>query len=114
MVLLVAFAVSILTVFTTVWSMALAAYTIIGATLTPVILAAFLWKRVTPAGGVASLAAGIVVWVVMVTLILSGVLADFDFDYIIYPAGGASILSLIVVSLLTKRSPEEKIKEFID
>lgn len=114
MVLLVGFAVSILTVFTTVWSMALAAYTIIGATLTPVILAAFLWKRVTPAGGVASLAAGIVVWVVMVTLILSGVLADFDFDYIIYPAGGASILSLIVVSLLTKRSPEEKIKEFID
>ena len=35
--------------------MALAAYTIIGATLTPVILAAFLWRRVTRAAGVASL-----------------------------------------------------------
>ena len=114
MIFLVGFAVLILTVFTTVWSMALAAYTIIGCTLTPVILAAFLWKRVTPAGGVASLAAALIVWVTMVTLILTGALPDFEFDYIVYPAGGASILFLIVVSLLTKPSPPEKIKEFIE
>jgi hypothetical protein len=38
---------------------------------------------------------------------------DIDFDYIVYPAAGASIVSLIVVSLLTKPSPEEKWKPFM-
>lgn len=112
MVCMVGFAVSILTVFTTVWSMALAAYTIIGATITPVILAAFLWKRVTRAGGVASLAVSISVWAVMVALILTGTI-DLDFDYIVYFAGGAGILTLIVVSLLTRPSPPEVIEPFI-
>ena len=68
----------------------------------------------TPAGGVASLAAGLIAWVTMVSLIFFKVLPDFDMDYIVYPAGGASILFLIVVSLLTKPSPPEKIKEFIE
>lgn len=113
MLVIVLFAVLILTVFTTVWSMALAAYTIIGCTLTPVILAAFLWKRVTPAAGVTSLALSITVWVVMVALIMTGTLPDFEYDYIVYPAGGASILSLIVVSFFTKQKPEEEIQEFI-
>jgi SSS family solute:Na+ symporter/sodium/proline symporter len=113
MAVIVVFAVLILTVFTTVWSMALAAYTIIGCTLTPVILAAFLWKRVTPAAGVTSLALGILVWVVMVALIMTGTLPDFEYDYIIYPAGGASILSLIIVSFFTKQKPEEEIQEFL-
>lgn len=113
MISLVAFAVLILTVFTTVWSMALAAYTIIGCTLTPVILAAFLWKRVTAPAGVASLAVALITWVTMVTLILTGALPNFEFDYIVYPAGGLSILTLIVVSLLTKPSPPEKVREFI-
>lgn len=114
MISLVGFAVLILTVFTTVWSMALAAYTIIGCTLTPVILAAFLWKRVTAPAGVASLAVALVTWVTMVTLILTGALPGFEFDYIVYPAGGLSILTLIVVSLLTKPSPPEKVREFIE
>lgn len=112
MLCMVGFAVSILTVFTTVWSMALAAYTIIGATLTPVILAAFLWKRVTAAGGVASLAVGLVVWVVMVTLILTKTI-DLDFDYIVYYAGSAGIVTLIVVSLLTRPSSNDVVDEFM-
>lgn len=113
MFVLAIFAVAILTVFTTVWEMALAAYTIIGCTLTPVILAAFLWKRVTPAAGVTSLAMGLIVWITFVTLKLTNVLPDFEYDYIIYPAGGASILSLIVVSFFTKPKPAEEVAEFI-
>jgi SSS family solute:Na+ symporter/sodium/proline symporter len=92
--------------------MALAAYTIIGSTLTPVILAAFLWKRVTSQGGLASLGAGLFTWFLMVTLKLTGVWADFDYDYMIYFAGGASIFSLVVVSLLTKPSDPELVREF--
>jgi SSS family solute:Na+ symporter/sodium/proline symporter len=91
--------------------MALAAYTIIGATLTPVILAAFLWKRVTAAGGVASLAVGLAVWVVMVALILTEAI-DLDFDYIVYFAGTAGIATLIVVSLATRPSSSGVVEEF--
>lgn len=113
MICMVVFGISILTVFTTVWQMALAAYTIIGASLTPVILAAFLWKRATPAGGVASIGLGLVVWTVTVTLKITNILPEsFDYDFIIYPAGGASILGLIIVSLLTKPAAPEVLKEF--
>jgi solute:Na+ symporter, SSS family len=48
----------LLTQFTTILAMALTAYTMVGAGLTPALLAAFLWKRVTMAGGVASIATG--------------------------------------------------------
>jgi hypothetical protein len=48
-----------LTQFDTVLAMALYAYSLVGASLTPALLAAFLWKRVTPAGGVACIAGGL-------------------------------------------------------
>ncbi len=48
----------ILTQFETILAMALTAYTMVGAGLTPALLAAFLWKRVTVEGGVASIATG--------------------------------------------------------
>ena len=48
----------LLTQFDTVLSMALYAYSLVGASITPVLLAAFLWKRVTPQGGVACIAGG--------------------------------------------------------
>ena len=113
MVLLAVFAVMQLTLLReTVWQMALAAYTLIGAGLTPVILAAFLWKRVTPAGGVASVGAGLLTWALCVTLKIMG-LIDLDYDFIIYPAAGASILALIIISLLTKPSPREVYEPFV-
>jgi Na+/proline symporter len=113
MVALAVFAVAQLTLLReTVWQMALAAYTLIGAGLTPVILAAFLWKRVTAAGGVASVAAGLLTWTLFVTLKIAHVI-DIDYDFIIYPAAGASILALIVVSLLTKPSPPEVYQAFM-
>ncbi len=92
--------------FRSILDMALYAYTMVGAAVTPALLAAFLWKRVTPAAGVVSIAAG------MLATLICG-FTDMDFDYIVYPAAGASIVSLIVVSFLTKPSPEEKWKPFM-
>ncbi len=98
--------------FTSILDMALYAYTMVGAAVTPALLAAFLWKRVTVAGGVSSIAAGMIVTLVFGILNSVGI-SNLSYDYIIYPAAGASIFLLIVVSLLTPHSPEEKWKPFM-
>jgi SSS family solute:Na+ symporter/sodium/proline symporter len=108
---LVAYVVS--SFFVSILDMALYAYTMVGAAVTPALLAAFLWKRVTPAGGVASIAAGMVVTLVFGALNSLGY-TEWDYDYIIYPAGGASLVCLIVVSLLTPASEEAKWKPFMN
>ena len=108
---LVAYVVS--SFFVSILDMALYAYTMVGAAVTPALLAAFLWKRVTPAGGVASIAAGMLVTIVFGLLNTLGI-TELGYDYIIYPAGGASLLFLIAVSLLTPPSPEAKWKPFMN
>ncbi len=112
----------LLTQFETVLAMALYAYSLIGAGLTPAILAAFLWKRVTPQGGVACLAGGLLAIVgigvasrlgVPFVLQIGG--SAFDFagsDYIVLPGLLASLTLLIAVSLLTPPSPPEKWQPF--
>lgn len=97
--------------FETILDMALYAYTMVGAAVTPALLAAFLWRRVTVAGGVASVVAGMVTTAIFGVLNTGG-LISLEYDYIIYPAGGASILTLIVVSLMTSPSPEQKWRPF--
>ena len=97
----------LLTRFTTVLEMAYTAYTMIGAGLTPAILAAFLWKRVTAAGGIASILGG------MLGTLVSKFGFGIGWDYIIFPAIGLSLVLLIGVSLLTPPSPEEKWKPFM-
>src|SRR6266496_10219 len=109
------------TKFTTILQMAFTAYTMVGAGLTPALLAAFLWKRVTPAGGTSSIAAGMLVTVLITWKqdALSAWLGGFwghpvdVTEYMIYPAVIASLLSLVVVSLLTPPSPEERWKPFL-
>ncbi len=102
----------ILTQFETILAMALTAYTMVGAGLTPALLAAFLWKRVTVEGGVASIATGM--GVTLLITIANSILSSFygtqllNEQYIILPAATASILTLIIVSLATKRDPESK------
>ena len=112
----------LLTQFETVLSMALYAYSLVGASLTPALLACFLWKRVTPQGGVACIAGG------MGTIVAIGVLSrlgvgfsmmlgstEFDFassEYIVIPGVLVSIGLLIVVSLLTPPSDESVWKPF--
>jgi solute:Na+ symporter, SSS family len=108
----------LLTQFDTVLAMALYAYSLVGASLTPALLACFLWKRVTPAGGVACIAGGLgsIVGIGVLdrlgmdfTVMLGGQAFDFaNYQYIVIPGVLTSITLMVVVSLLTKPSPPEK------
>lgn len=101
----------ITTQFESILDMALYAYTMVGAAVTPALLAAFLWRRVTPLAGTLSVGGGMLVTFIYGVLNFFG-LSNLDYDYIIYPAGGVSILLLIVVSLLQQPPPEEQWKPF--
>jgi len=96
---------------TSVLKKSLYAYTIYSAALTPVILAAFFWKRATAAGAVASIAAGTVVTVAWDTITphLPTALGQRD---AIFPALVASLLCLFTVSLATKRPSAEQLAPF--
>ncbi len=112
----------LLTQFDTVLEMALYAYSLVGASLTPALLAAFLWKRVTKEGGVACIGGGIATIVgvavadrlgVSFETTLGGTVFDFaSSDYIVIPAVLVSMTLLVVVSLLNDPSPEEKWEPF--
>jgi solute:Na+ symporter, SSS family len=105
------------TQFTTVLEMAFISYTMIGASLAPVLIASFFWKRVTAAGGVCSIIAGMALPVINKILEVSDVsigVLPVDTDYIAIPSLIASLIMLVVVSLLTKPSPEEKWKPFFE
>ena len=88
---------------------ALYAYTIYAAALTPVILAAFFWRRATAPAAVASIAAGTLVTVVWDSVKhgLPQVVAERD---AILPALCISLLCLVVVSLLTSPPPLSKLQ----
>lgn len=77
------------------------AYTIYSAALTPVILAAFFWKRATAAGAVASIAAGTLITVSWERIAgwFPAVVAERD---AIVPALLVSLLALLIVSLCTR------------
>ena len=96
---------------TSVLKKSLYAYTIYAAALTPVILAAFFWKRATAKGAVASIAAGTVVTVAWdsVTPHLPAAIGARD---AILPALVASLICLFVVSLLTKKPSAEQLAPF--
>jgi SSS family solute:Na+ symporter/sodium/proline symporter len=111
-VILGIFAYVVASFFKSILDMAFTAYTMVGAGITPALLAAFLWKRVTVQGGVASMIAGL--GVPLVITIANFVLSEplMDTDYIILPSAVTSIICLIAVSLMTAPSPEEKWKPF--
>jgi SSS family solute:Na+ symporter/sodium/proline symporter len=94
---------------------ALYAYTIYSAALTPVILAAFYWKRATASAAVASIFTGTVVTVFWDTAFvhahLPAILTDRD---AIFPALIASLLCLLVVSLLTPHPTARQLEPFAD
>src|SRR5262249_62245783 len=93
-----------------VLAMALTAYTIIGAGLTPAVLAAFLWKRVTVAGGVASIAGGMAttIGITIANSIHKASHSGADWlptDYIAIPAAIVSAPLPAPAPQLTKPSP---------
>lgn len=91
------------------------AYTIYSAALTPVILAAFFWKRTTASAAVASIAIGTVVTVgwdtAFVHAYVPAILAQRD---AIFPALIASLLVLIVVSLMTQPPTAQQLQPFAE
>ena len=94
---------------------ALYAYTVYSSALTPVILAAFFWRRATAAGAVSSIAAGTLVTVFWDTQFvktqLPEVIASRD---AILPALLASLLCLALVSLVTTPPTEKQLRPFAE
>lgn len=94
---------------------ALYAYTIYSAALTPVILAAFFWRRATASAAVASIATGTAVTVFWDTPFIHrtvpAVISDRD---AIFPALIASLLCLFVISLLTRPPGAEQLQPFAE
>jgi SSS family solute:Na+ symporter/sodium/proline symporter len=92
---------------------ALYAYTIYSAALTPVILAAFYWRRTTASAAVASIFTGTFVTVFWDTAFihahLPATIAERD---AIFPALLASLLCLVIVSLATPKPTEAHLKAF--
>jgi SSS family solute:Na+ symporter/sodium/proline symporter len=111
--------------FETILEMALMSYTMIGASLAPSLLAAFFWKRVTRAGGVASIASGMLTVIAIATLNsiydgstdgpnIFGISFPMDTDYIAIPAVIVSVTTLVVVSLLSAKPADSEWEEFIE
>jgi solute:Na+ symporter, SSS family len=94
--------------FPTILSMALWAYTMYGAGITPALLAAFVWPRATPLGGIASMTAGMVTtiaWEVIGLVRGSGGNPAYLFGMqTVYPALLLSIATLVIVSLTVPQS----------
>lgn len=90
---------------------ALYAYTIYSAALTPVILAAFFWRRATAAAAVACIAVGTIVTVSweFVAPHLPAVIGNRD---AIFPALIASLICLVAVSLATPAPSSRQLEAF--
>ena len=103
--------------FKTVLNAAFTAYNIYGASLTPALLAAFLWKRATKEGAVASIITGASVTVVWTFFLPSweGFSKMHPFlQELTYPAAGLSVIVLIVVSLVTPAPSKEVYGQFFN
>ena len=100
---------------TSVLQQSLYAYTIYSAALTPVILAAFFWRRATAAGAVASIAVGTVVTVLWdKPLIASHLPPRLAAQDAILPALVVSLLCLLIVSLLSPRPSASQLRPFAE
>jgi SSS family solute:Na+ symporter/sodium/proline symporter len=100
---------------------AYAAYLVYGSSITPALLAAFLWKRATLPGAVASILTG-----AGITVLWEFVLKKVEFESIdfsswspflqetTYPAVALSVLVLVLVSLATPAPGKEVWGRFFD
>lgn len=79
--------------------LALFAYTIYGAGITPPLMAAFFWKRATPAGAVSAMLGGVTTAMAWQAADLNSAFG-LELDPVI-PAAALNILLLVVVSLCT-------------
>ena len=86
-------------------SVALLAYTIYGAAITPSLVAAFFWKKATAHGAVASIVLGTGTTLMWQWLGVTGIDA-------VLPAIVVSIVTLVLVSLAGAPPPREKVEPF--
>jgi Na+/proline symporter len=98
---------------TSVLAKAMYAYTIYSAAITPVVMAAFFWRRATREGAVACLLSGTVITVAWdsVKAYLPKVIGERD---AIFPALIVSVLALVVVSLMTPKPTQAQITQFYE
>jgi solute:Na+ symporter, SSS family len=84
-----------------------------GAGITPAVLGAFFWKRATPAGGVASIAAGMILTLAVEGLKRTGDMppAIAEVDTIFFALAG-SLATLVSVSLATPPPQESRWRPF--
>jgi len=99
-ILLGVFAYLLIMYFPTVLAVQMYAYTMYGAAITPALLAALIWKKATPAGGIASMLTGAIV-----TIIWEVLKKPYGIGSVII-AAPLAIIVLIVVSYLTYK-PEK-------
>ncbi len=103
--------------FKTVLNAAFTAYNIYGTSITPALLAAFLWKRATKEGAVASIITGASVTITWTYFLpsWSGFTQMHPFlQELTYPAAGLSILALVGGSLMTKAPDKESLAQFFN
>jgi SSS family solute:Na+ symporter/sodium/proline symporter len=111
-ILLGIFAILQATQFQSVLRASLYAYTVYGTAVTPAVMAVFFWRRTTTAGAVTSIILGTVITVGWQVLQQHGSeamqkqLAPID---AVYPALAASVISLVVVSLMTPAPSEAQL-----
>ncbi len=113
-ILLGIFAVLQATQFESILKASLYAYTVYGAAVTPAVMAVFFWRRTTTPAAITSILLGTIItvgWELMqqkgpaqIRVAIGGIDA-------VYPALAASLLSLIVVSLLTRAPSHAALKE---
>jgi Na+/proline symporter len=98
---------------TSVLAKAMYAYTIYGAAITPVVMAAFFWRRATREGAVACLLSGTAITVAWDSVkgSLPLVIAERD---AVFPALIVSVAALVIVSLLTPAPDKGRIAKFYE
>lgn len=82
--------------FPSVLALQMYAYTMYGVAITPVVLAALLWKRATPAGAIVSMVVG---GIVTIAWEASGLSADINAVIVALPT---AVAALVLVSLTTR------------
>ena len=103
--------------FNTILNAAFTAYNIYGTSITPALLAAFLWKRATREGAIASIATGAsvtIVWTFFLPRWPEFVDLSPFLQELTYPAATLSVLALVVVSLFTPAPKNEDLNQFFD
>jgi Na+/proline symporter len=97
--------------FESVLAMVIVAYTIYGAALWPPVISAFFWKRANAPGAIAGILGGFAGTIIGYWLQITGV-PWAKATPLIYMGIIPSIVAMVLVTLVTKPPPPEKLEPF--